>query len=1360
MKPKTNGILAGTAALLLLGAPLLAVPTSTKRPTPNAQRLFTRCRSIRTLTARLSGEATWQGQPLSTRIDLTFARGDTASGTERPRLRLEMKGSAGELTAWVDGPRYACWRTDQRRLSHGQLPESTERRWDAFANPVASFVALLLPTPADRAELEARFLPRLLALPPEPLPGSGDSRPLDRLTGWAAFGARIDFWLDPADAAPRLVRLSQPDAPPGQQVEYRIEVTAVDSAVEPALLQMPHPEPLAQSPRTGITGTAAPEREDAGDEIRRLEGQLAKSTGAGPSRAALEMQLAAALRRAGRTGPMLEALQRAVAADPSLTSCERAWQAALEASQARTAAQIFLQALAKHGEGVLQLDEEQGPWVVELAESAGMIPELRAALEPLLPAARNPWALHSPLLGLAARSGDPETAASHWLALAAPPGAPDAARAAAIQDALRELSRASLRFPDALRPRLVAAARSAERECPPDLLPDLVRLYLTLDAPAEAARLVSSTDGESANPMLVGEVAGALYMHGDEKQSRVLFRQAFAAVAAQEPLDYAALLGLIDAPGGRDALVPVLRQLAAAESETDPLASAHWRYLAGDDAAAAYEAYLSGQAGAPGRAPASLRLAAATLGVVCARRAGCAPDDARLVRLAALAAEELPFAEAEMSSQQTFAGPLLDALRGTPSFTPVLLSLTGAEPQAAWVWLNQSGAPAAELDGPTLDRILDAVLPRLRGSGVSPVDRARACMGLARPAEAACVLARELEHAPAGIDLGLLAAVLGQPASAEPLLGALHAALLRSLDWEPGIAALARAEVLHGNVDGATRLLADAAPRLCSSRLYARLALLERSQGRRDAALNDLQHAVTASGESLASLVALAGAQEDSGPRTGALSTWRRAAARLAQLGAAFTADQALAVAEGLDAAGQPDEARQCLDASMRAFAGSEPDRSERLRRHLAAAELDRGQPRAALALLADLAGEILRPGTDPDSLAARPDADALPLLARAAEAAGDPRLARAAAVAAVAAGHATADTCDTCIRWSGDASTRSEVRALFSRASDPTLRRVCLALLDEAEGKAVADAVFRDVAHPGGAPYPHVSTAVALACEALSRRAASAGDSSAASRYHRWSQAMRLLQSAGDDETAGPTPGTLARALALFPECPCLSLECAWDAGTLDPTALPGALDRLLPSAAQAGDCPRCGARLRACGSEAWPVLFRWLASHDADARAQFVAAVAAPGPEEDLPINALRSEPYLRRAVELDPSLAPAWARLRDLYELVPRRRAEQFASAEKAAALLPADAHAQLALSHAAQLAGRTSLAASARARARDLDPAAVASDPGPDPTRASLHPDDPLPSITVYLAQRRAMPLRWLSATWPGLPTSPW
>src|SRR5438094_673515 len=120
MKPKTNGILAGAAALLLFSGPLPAVPTSSSnsaggsvehsvlsvegegaRPAPqhstlntehspaNAQRFATRCQSIRTLTARLSGEATWQGQPLSTRVDLTFARGDAGSGGDRPRLRLE-----------------------------------------------------------------------------------------------------------------------------------------------------------------------------------------------------------------------------------------------------------------------------------------------------------------------------------------------------------------------------------------------------------------------------------------------------------------------------------------------------------------------------------------------------------------------------------------------------------------------------------------------------------------------------------------------------------------------------------------------------------------------------------------------------------------------------------------------------------------------------------------------------------------------------------------------------------------------------------------------------------------------------------------------------------------------------------------------------------------------------------------------------------------------------------------------------------------------------------------------------------------------------------------------------------------------
>src|SRR5437867_2996799 len=62
-----------------------------------------------------------------------------------------------------------------------------------------------------------------------------------------------------------------------------------------------------------------------------------------------------------------------------------------------------------------------------------------------------------------------------------------------------------------------------------------------------------------------------------------------------------------------------------------------------------------------------------------------------------------------------------------------------------------------------------------------------------------------------------------------------------------------------------------------------------------------------------------------------------------------------------------------------------------------------------------------------------------------------------------------------------------------------------------------------------------------------------------------------------------------------------------------------------------------------------------QWLAGHEKDARAQLLAGIICFDLAER-PDAGRRAEPYLRRAVVLDPNLTSAWLQLRALYEQQP--------------------------------------------------------------------------------------------------------
>src|SRR5439155_17824503 len=92
------------------------------------------------------------------------------------------------------------------------------------------------------------------------------------------------------------------------------------------------------------------------------------------------------------------------------------------------------------------------------------------------------------------------------------------------------------------------------------------------------------------------------------------------------------------------------------------------------------------------------------------------------------------------------------------------------------------------------------------------------------------------------------------------------------------------------------------------------------------------------------------------------------------------------------------------------------------------------------------------------------------------------------------------------------------EARSLVTRwvapeaVDDSGFRSLCMAILDEAQGKGSAAAALRRAAHPHGAPFPHARPAAEIACRRLAALAEKAGRADEAARYRRWAQAMRFL--------------------------------------------------------------------------------------------------------------------------------------------------------------------------------------------------------------------------------------------------------
>src|SRR5438067_1275148 len=148
-----------------------------------AGRFLARCASLRSLRASIAGEMTWQGRRLQSKFALAFVRAPAGL-----RLRLDMNRAGGEAHAVIDGRRSTVWLPGSQMVMRQEMPADSSRRWDAFANPVTSLVALLAPNAEDRAAMQRTFLPRIRLLPPERIGGEVCDRP----AGHGAYGPRVE----------------------------------------------------------------------------------------------------------------------------------------------------------------------------------------------------------------------------------------------------------------------------------------------------------------------------------------------------------------------------------------------------------------------------------------------------------------------------------------------------------------------------------------------------------------------------------------------------------------------------------------------------------------------------------------------------------------------------------------------------------------------------------------------------------------------------------------------------------------------------------------------------------------------------------------------------------------------------------------------------------------------------------------------------------------------------------------------------------------------------------------------------------------------------------------------------------------
>lgn len=1312
-----------------------------------AQRMLDRCRTARGVIFRSSFSGGPIGAPGQHTSLIHFQRPSAPHAGFRLRAQIASQHQRFEIG--LNGDRYTLWFPSQNQVTRGELQPSRARRWDAFAHPIPSVLAMLAPGDDDQAALDRWFVQRARALPS----ASFDGARCDVLGFRGAFGIRVECFLAAEDGSPRRILLRPPDTEvEGLQCEIVFE--HFGAPINSALLECAVPRDatdLTRGPDRPAGADSSTSIEDPLPRLRRATASAAKS----PRSAAFQEDLAGALQAAGHQRAAVAALHRALALEPTLSRFQHAWQMSVEMSDKQAAARFLILGIGKYGEQLLdRLDGmEQDP--VEILAGAGATAAVADVLRPRLAATRETWQVDAWMARLALAQPDSEALAKHWHSLIRASAPWSGPRARAITRVAQTMDLEQWSWPAHLRRdasgALAAAepwARAAVSSADGLLLATWAGLYMGADAAADAARVLEEIGVTGADLGLVIHTAVALRRHGHVQRSDQLFRLVLLE-AVQEPINHHVLLELLDTPEGSEALRPVLGRLGAAEQAADPLTAATWFFLAGRpvDAALASQSWLASSDGSPEMAPASRRLLAAILGLIAVQQSNDLPNAQRQLltthhsapatgswqaaHFSALAMDEFGLAEMEMGTSPPVVEALLYGSRGA-DVLPSVLHLAGK--RLGERWLDAKVDAAAGLTSADLNGLLGRWMPEHRPPGVRQAALAERLVALGRPEIALPLALEALASAPRSLRPAAIERLCSQ-ADGEPILAALRAAVHSTPGWDEGPSILAECLLAAGASDSARRELGDFASSAKTAAALKNLARLDWRLGRRGEAVNGLRDIVSANPEDHSTLTLLARWLSRPGgdpvSSSAAVSAWRR-------LSAAKDAGRVLEAAIALRYAGFGDEAYRILEREVAGAAKAEGDAPAVARALLAELRVERGMPQRALGLYPGLvalakAGEMTR-----DELGSRADCAGLPAIARALAAVDEEPAAIRTMAAAIREEVATSADLLWYLRRCGPANRQQALRLisdLETSSGSPSgwslLIHVAQQLLEPTLQSPALLATLTSAVRPEGSEVPHISRAAALACEGLAASAVSRGDVSDANRYAAWTAAMAIADADRDARLgAARTSADLERASALFPESPCLALrllaadrrETLASSWTPDERQrLARALRLLAAAPSRIMDCSTCSRalhELEASGS-AVSTAFESLLQPVSPSTRHFntpslqhsridaVAGQVLAGLSERRPALRVRARQILRRAAGSEPLAASVWAALRDLAAGDPAAAAEQLESARKVAVLRPTDAYEQIALADACDRLRHRTESGDARRKARELD-----------------------------------------------------
>jgi tetratricopeptide (TPR) repeat protein len=1263
-------------------------------PPPEATAMLQAYRRLKAMRVRMIEEGSGE-EKSRTFATLTYRRPD--------RYRIDYGEDQNGRVLAHNGEETLHWMPDEN--SFFRQPEwdptgGMGARWDGFADPTLSLLALLEPGSADRTILERGWIPRLTTA------GSGKvgNEECLRLKGRGSMGVPLELWVSRQDGLIRRMEMGVPsaqeDAP---RRGIRFEILALNDRVPPTATTF-------QPPR-GAVNMSRPVTEPVpgATNLAQMERRLAAQPG---DFKALRM-LAQAYQGNGQQAlATLMAFRMArVAGTPQ--EAQDAVGQFLVMGMGDEALLLFVDGIRRFGSKMHLSEEEYS--LYSLVQQVQMIEPVRQTLEKAVAQHPDAWTGRFLLAELQWRSGDAGSALEQVLHLL---GGIAAGGPAHIQEQLPVV----MQFSDLIqrigpkvgpedRHRLAAALAQIEDQIPEEYGPSLLLIYQRLNALSDAERVYRRLEPGYFGSLVLGNLAVAFWNSGDFDRADRYFREALSLEVQSGNTNYNSLMQLLALPNARETLVPILRELAAARRE-NLLQAAHWFAVAGDEQAAArsYEAFLASPAGSPQNAAASKRMVAALAGARVAARAG---DPGAVERLARLALEELPFVRAEMPRGQSplpLVLTLLPSLGDTPARQGVLDRLAEQYPQGITEIMGYGGGPYRLSDGEVrgwLKRAVESAVDEI------PIHLAEPLLQRGFKEEVARLLERKLRTAPLSVPLHLLNRSEFTPEVQKRLLSALEGAVRARPGWEPGLRTLISAYQAAEQPARAHPLLQALAARARTAEQFLLLADLEASVGRTARVLEFLRKAARLKPGSLEIQMQLARSLQMLGRRNEALALWRRLQSRVG-------AEHLDEVIGALQELGARAEALRLLEARYAASRthGAMQGNLEALRSRLAQVYLEKGRLDQVLSLYPELALFEELPDRVPlDNIYLPLPHEAWPPFISRLE--KQKKGAMALRVRLYAHSHGFIQLAPERLRQLVSQAQQMgrlpEVRQQLERMArnneSPQLL-ILLAEVKEAAGqREEAARLYRRVLLPGGAAAPHLNETAARTCGEYAALLETGKQSEEAERFRRYGRAFTIAREARELADHDQAVKKLKEARLLVPENPCLlfvemqvmepgeAATARWEEGII-------ALTRALPGWEQ---CDACGQGVLGGDPE----------------KADLAKALSKGDPAGAVCLEAYRMSNkegadqdqvgrLWLKATQLDPNLALAWSNLSSFYEARGDYR-EAARAALRAAELLRDNVQAWTQAASLCQQAGLSAEARAAASRVRTLDPAAQIYEP---------------------------------------------